>query len=286
MAGRRCRRLESSVSARWAPGSRSSASRRASRRSAARSRAELGERPRGRIGHFLTRKVEKGQLEQAARDAAVARLTLTTGLDDLADCDLVIEAIVEELEPSGSSSPSSTGSAARTRCSRRTRRRSRSPRSPPRRPGPSVCVGMHFFNPAPLMPLVEVVRAELTDDDAVRDGLRVRRAHRQDADPLPRHARLRRQPHPDPAAERLRPRARRGARHARGPRHRHAARRRLADGPVRARRPRRHRHARARLRGAVREDPRAADGAAAAARRMRNAGLLGRKTGRGFYPYD
>src|SRR5918995_2444244 len=61
--------------------------------------AELGEQARDRIGHFLTRKVEKGQLEQAARDEAVGRLTLTTVLEDFAGCDLVIEAIVEELEP-------------------------------------------------------------------------------------------------------------------------------------------------------------------------------------------
>src|SRR5215208_6314084 len=61
--------------------------------------AELGEKAREQIGHFLTRKVEKGRLEPGARDEAVGRLTLTTELDDLADCDLVIEAIVEELEP-------------------------------------------------------------------------------------------------------------------------------------------------------------------------------------------
>ena len=64
-----------------------------------RGHAELGEQAQRPIEHFLTRKVEKGQLEQAARDAAVGRLSLTTELDDLADCDLVIEAIVEELEP-------------------------------------------------------------------------------------------------------------------------------------------------------------------------------------------
>ena len=61
--------------------------------------AELGEQARDRIAHFLTRKVEKGTLEQGARDAAVERLTLTTEVGDLADCDLVIEAIVEELAP-------------------------------------------------------------------------------------------------------------------------------------------------------------------------------------------
>src|SRR5262249_54928230 len=60
---------------------------------------EPGEAARGRMGHFLTRKVEKGRLEEAERDAALDRLTTTTELGDLADCELVIEAIVEELRP-------------------------------------------------------------------------------------------------------------------------------------------------------------------------------------------
>jgi 3-hydroxybutyryl-CoA dehydrogenase len=60
---------------------------------------DLAERARDRIAHFLTRKVEKGTIEQAQRDAAVERLSLTTTVADCADCDLVIEAIVEELEP-------------------------------------------------------------------------------------------------------------------------------------------------------------------------------------------
>ena len=45
---------------------------------------ELAEKAHGRIAHFLTRKVEKGQLEQVARDEAVGRLSLTTELDDFA----------------------------------------------------------------------------------------------------------------------------------------------------------------------------------------------------------
>src|SRR5207248_2597118 len=56
---------------------------------------ELGRKASDRIGHFLTRKVEKGRLEQGARDEAAARLTTTTELAELADCDVVIEAIVE-----------------------------------------------------------------------------------------------------------------------------------------------------------------------------------------------
>jgi 3-hydroxyacyl-CoA dehydrogenase len=56
-----------------------------------------GEQARERIAHFLTRKVEKGTLEQAARDDAVARLRLTTDLAGLAGCDVVIEAAFEDL---------------------------------------------------------------------------------------------------------------------------------------------------------------------------------------------
>ena len=135
--------------------------------------AELGEAAAGRIGHFLTRKVEKGQRTQDERDAAVARLATTTELSELAGCDLVIEAIVEELdakralfaelEPicrpdavlaTNTSALSVTEIAAATAT-------------------PERVVGMHFFNPAPLMPLVEVVRAQLSADEAVAAALAV-----------------------------------------------------------------------------------------------------------------
>jgi 3-hydroxybutyryl-CoA dehydrogenase len=128
---------------------------------------ELGAAAEARIGHFLTRKVEKGTLSAAERDAALGRLRTTTSLDGLADCDLVIEAIVEELEPkrelfaeldrlvrpdavlaTNTSALSVTEIAAATAT-------------------PERVVGMHFFNPAPLMPLVEIVRAELSSDEAV-----------------------------------------------------------------------------------------------------------------------
>jgi 3-hydroxybutyryl-CoA dehydrogenase len=127
---------------------------------------ELGGRARDRIAHFLTRKVEKGTLAEDERDAAVGRLSLTTALDDLADCDLVIEAIVEELEPKREllaerdrlSRPdavlaTNTSALSVTEIAAATER-------------PDRVVGMHFFNPAPLMPLVEIVRAELTADEA------------------------------------------------------------------------------------------------------------------------
>ena len=128
--------------------------------------SELGEQARDRIAHFLTRKVEKGQLEQGRRDKAVARLSLTTDLADLAGCDLVIEAIVEELEPKRelfaeldricrpeAVLATNTSALSVTEIAAATER-------------PERVVGMHFFNPAPLMPLVEIVRAELTADTA------------------------------------------------------------------------------------------------------------------------
>jgi 3-hydroxybutyryl-CoA dehydrogenase len=126
---------------------------------------ELAEKAHGRIAHFLTRKVEKGLLEQSARDEAVGRLSLTTDLDDFAGCDLVIEAIVEELEPKrelfagldricrpDAVLATNTSALSVTEIAAATTR-------------PERVVGMHFFNPAPLMPLVEIVRAELTADE-------------------------------------------------------------------------------------------------------------------------
>src|SRR5262245_51896280 len=60
---------------------------------------DVGSKARDRIAHFLQRKVDKELLTEAARESALASLSLTTSLGDLADCDLVIEAIVEDLGP-------------------------------------------------------------------------------------------------------------------------------------------------------------------------------------------
>jgi 3-hydroxybutyryl-CoA dehydrogenase len=130
---------------------------------------ELAERGRATIEGYLARGVEKGRLTQEDMDAALGRLTLTTELADLADCDLVIEAIVEQaaakkelfaeldrivspqaILATNTSALSVTELAAAT--------------SHPQR-----VVGMHFFNPAPVLPLVEVIRTELTDP-AVHDA--------------------------------------------------------------------------------------------------------------------
>lgn len=126
---------------------------------------ERAEKARDQIAHFLTRKVEKGTLDQAARDAAIARLSLTTTLADLADCDVVIEAAYEDLAVkhelfqvlesvvrSDAILATNTSALSVTAIASVLQR-------------PERAVGMHFFNPAPLMPLVEIVRAERTPDD-------------------------------------------------------------------------------------------------------------------------
>ena len=124
-----------------------------------------GEAARERIGHFLTRKVEKGTLEQASRDAALEHLSLTTELAGLAECDVVIEAAFEDLAVKhelfralervvrdDAILATNTSALSVTEIASVLER-------------PERAVGMHFFNPAPLMPLVEIVRAERTSKD-------------------------------------------------------------------------------------------------------------------------
>jgi 3-hydroxybutyryl-CoA dehydrogenase len=126
---------------------------------------ELAERARDRIAHFLTRKVEKGQVEQSQRDAAIERLSLTTEVADLADCDLIVEAIVEELQPKRElfaelDRITAADAVLATNTSALSVTEIAAAATQPER-----VLGMHFFNPAPLLPLVEVIRTELTSDD-------------------------------------------------------------------------------------------------------------------------
>ncbi|HET7449257.1 MAG TPA: 3-hydroxyacyl-CoA dehydrogenase family protein [Gaiellaceae bacterium] len=128
--------------------------------------AARGEAARDRIAHFLTRKVEKGQLEQATRDAAVARLQVTTDLAELAACDVVIEAAFEDLSVKHElfralESVVRDDAILATNTSALNVTEIASVLQRPER-----ALGMHFFNPAPLMPLVEIVRAERTSDAA------------------------------------------------------------------------------------------------------------------------
>jgi 3-hydroxybutyryl-CoA dehydrogenase len=128
---------------------------------------ELAERARERVAHYLGRGVEKGRLTAEERDGALARLTTTTELADLAGCDLVIEAVVEELEAKrklfreledvvapDSVLATNTSALSVTDIASATER-------------PERVVGMHFFNPAPVLPLVEIVRTDAASDEAV-----------------------------------------------------------------------------------------------------------------------
>jgi 3-hydroxybutyryl-CoA dehydrogenase len=129
---------------------------------------ELAERGRATIAHYVDRGVKKGRLSAAERDAALARLTLTTELADLARCDLVIEAVLEELELKrevfaeldrltrpDAILATNTSALSVAEIATATERADR-------------VVGMHFFNPAPVLPLVEIVRTPASSDDAVR----------------------------------------------------------------------------------------------------------------------
>ena len=126
---------------------------------------ELGERARGRIDHYLSRGVEKGRLTQDAKDDALGNLTLTTELSDLAGCQLVIEAAFEDLGvkrelfgeldrivPAPAILATNTSALSVTQMADATRT-------------PERVVGLHFFNPAPVLPLVEVVRTAHTSDE-------------------------------------------------------------------------------------------------------------------------
>jgi len=125
---------------------------------------ELGERARATIDHYLARGVEKGRLTEEEQEAGLARLTTTTNLADLAGCDLVIEAIVEELDVKRalfaelSSIAPDAILATNTSALSVTDIASAAAR-------PERVVGLHFFNPAPVLPLVEVVRTEHTAAD-------------------------------------------------------------------------------------------------------------------------
>ncbi len=128
---------------------------------------ELGAGARERIAHFLQRKVDKGQLDAGARESALGSLTTTTELADLAGCDLVIEAIVEDLDAKLAlfgelEAIVRPDAILATNTSALSVTEIASGVSTPER-----VVGMHFFNPAPLMPLVEIVRAQLSSDEAV-----------------------------------------------------------------------------------------------------------------------
>jgi 3-hydroxybutyryl-CoA dehydrogenase len=129
--------------------------------------SELGQQARERVSHFLQRKVDKDRMSATARQAALDRLATTTDLADLAGCDLVIEAIVEDLDAKLALFAELEG-VVRSDAILATNTSALSVTEIAAAVGdPTRVVGMHFFNPAPLMPLVEIVRAQLSSDQAV-----------------------------------------------------------------------------------------------------------------------
>jgi 3-hydroxybutyryl-CoA dehydrogenase len=117
------------------------------------------------LAKSLDKQVARGRLEQAERDAVLGRVTGTAQLDDLADADLVIEAVVEhlgvkqalfsalgEIAKPGAVLATTTSSLPVIECARASDR-------------PGDVVGLHFFNPAPVMKLVEVVSTIATAPD-------------------------------------------------------------------------------------------------------------------------
>src|SRR6266568_6875499 len=129
---------------------------------------ELLQRGLGNMKKMLEGLVSRGKMEAKAKDDVLARVVGTTRLEDLKDCDLVVEAITENqalknetfakldrIRPPHAILASNTSSCNVTAMAAATRR-------------PGQVLGVHFFNPVPLMKLVEVVRTILTDEAAVK----------------------------------------------------------------------------------------------------------------------
>jgi len=119
----------------------------------------------------LQRQVEKGKLAADEAEQIVALITPTDSLDDLAECDLVIESVVEDLDikkelfaqldaivKPGAILATNTSTLPVVELAMVTRR-------------PELVVGIHFFNPAPMMKLVEVIHPITAADDTVKTAL-------------------------------------------------------------------------------------------------------------------
>src|SRR5258708_21566949 len=123
---------------------------------------------RGRIEKLLAGGVEKGKLTAGEKDKTLANLSGTTKFEDLRECDLIVEAIIENVEEKAKAYGildgvlsehailcSNTSSLCITELAARTKR-------------PDRFAGLHFFNPVPLMKLVEVIRGLTTSEETYR----------------------------------------------------------------------------------------------------------------------
>ena len=128
---------------------------------------EFVERGMKNIDRFLSKSVEKGKIEAAQKDAILGRIKGTTEMADLKDVDFVIEAVIEDLDLKKSvfkelddlCAPhvilaSNTSSMSLTEIAAATQR-------------PEKVCGMHFFNPVPIMKLVEIIRGYSTNDETI-----------------------------------------------------------------------------------------------------------------------
>ncbi|MGW6277238.1 3-hydroxyacyl-CoA dehydrogenase family protein [Kribbella sp. NPDC055071] len=136
---------------------------------------EAAERGRGHIQHSTDRAVKRGKLSTDDQQALFDRVTFATSMEALADCDLVIEAVIERLElkreifaeldkvvREDAILATNTSSLSVTEISVATQR-------------PGRVVGMHFFNPAPVQEFVEVIKTVVTEPDVVEDVLTLAR---------------------------------------------------------------------------------------------------------------
>lgn len=125
---------------------------------------ELAAKAKSKLEATLAKLVEKGKLSAADKDAAIARITPVGSIEDLADCDLIVEAVTEKVDlklelfrkldaaaKAGAILASNTSSISITKIAAVTKR-------------PESVIGMHFMNPVPVMKLVEVIRALQTSD--------------------------------------------------------------------------------------------------------------------------
>lgn len=120
------------------------------------------------INSYLTKSVEKNKITQQDKDAAISHIKGTTNMGDLADCDFIIEAVLERLElkrevfaeldkvcPQHIVLATNTSDLSVIDIATATNR-------------PDKVIGTHFFNPAPIMKLIEIVRTLVTSDETVK----------------------------------------------------------------------------------------------------------------------
>ncbi len=184
----------------------------------------------GRIKKFLEDGVAKGKVTAEDRDKVLGNIKGTTDLKDLAPCELVIEAVVESIEAKrevfqaldkivGGSAvlASNTSSLSITEIAATTGK-------------PERVLGLHFFNPVPLMKLVEIIRALPTNDAAFEPGQGLCRDGRQDRRGGEGHAWLCRESAARALFARRGPHLRIGRRIERGYRQRHETGLWVSDG--------------------------------------------------------